>query len=156
MAKLFRGYEHRGYERQDFSDLLNELQGVPVVHEKRRELKGSLLGLIADSADEVYASLLFLHTIFDETQVEELVKGAERGLTLKQILVYAKPELSAGQMKEIRSGLELHINKSAVKSYALPELSVKEMRKTKTRLFFKKLKKDPAFIWFRIRDRVFK
>lgn len=125
-------------------------------HEKRRELKSALVGLIEGGFDEVYAALLFLHTMFDEAQVEELVKGAERGLSLKQLLVYAKPELSAVRMKEARRGLELHISKSDVKSYALPEVSVKEMRKAKTRLFFKKVKKDPKVIWFRVRDRVVK
>ncbi len=122
-------------------------------HENRREFKRVLGGLVDGTfrKDEYEDALLFLNSLFENNQVKEIVKGAERGLSLQQILIYAKPEFVAGQMKQIRSGLELHIGKKYVKSYALPELSVKEMRKAKIKLF---LKKSPVEIYLCFKDRL--
>lgn len=120
-------------------------------HERRKELKSALAQLLDDSIGEDgrECALCFLRTIFDDGRIKEFLKGARFGLSLKQLLIYANPELSVAQMKQIRSGLELHIRMVDVKTYAFPEISVRDMRKAKLRLLFKK---GFRVVFFDVRD----
>lgn len=74
--------------------------------------------------------------------MEEIRTGFEHGLTVEQVSVYAKPELTApsynygcdnrnNQMREIRLGLEHGISVEQAKVYANPEFKWPQMREVR-------------------------